>query len=190
MEAHCTANDGRASQLSENLHHFYLAKGDMMKIGIIGAGNIGSALARHFTKLHHPVLIANSRGPETLQQLAQETGAAPVPVVQAATGVDLLVITLPMKSIPLLRTDLLKGLSEIPIVGILAPAAWYTRILHRPRCYCFTRSAGIGRSIEIGAASRRIGDEEEEPAAGYSRPRARTFGPSDVAQPAAKLRTS
>jgi predicted dinucleotide-binding enzyme len=39
-----------------------------MKIGIIGAGNIGSALARHFTKLQHSVLLANSRGPETLKR--------------------------------------------------------------------------------------------------------------------------
>jgi 8-hydroxy-5-deazaflavin:NADPH oxidoreductase len=41
-----------------------------MKIGIIGAGNIGSALALHFRKLRHTVLIANSRSPETLSQLA------------------------------------------------------------------------------------------------------------------------
>ena len=65
---------------------------------------------------HHSVLIANSRGPETLKQLAEETAAGPVPVVVAATGVDLLVITLPMKSVRLLPTDLLEGLSENQIV--------------------------------------------------------------------------
>lgn len=32
-----------------------------MKIGIIGAGNIGSALAGYFHKLQHIVWIANSR---------------------------------------------------------------------------------------------------------------------------------
>jgi 8-hydroxy-5-deazaflavin:NADPH oxidoreductase len=83
-----------------------------MKIGIIGAGNIGSALALHFRRLRHTVLIANSRGPETLSQIAQKTGATPVVVAEAARGVDLLVITIPMKSVPLLPKDLL---SDLPI---------------------------------------------------------------------------
>jgi 8-hydroxy-5-deazaflavin:NADPH oxidoreductase len=62
-----------------------------MKIGIIGAGNIGSALAGHFHKLQYSVQIANSRGPEPLSQLAQKTGATPVEM-EAAKGVDLLII--------------------------------------------------------------------------------------------------
>jgi len=48
-----------------------------MKIGIIGAGQIGGTLARRFTALGHQVFIANSRGPETLAALARETGAKP-----------------------------------------------------------------------------------------------------------------
>jgi 8-hydroxy-5-deazaflavin:NADPH oxidoreductase len=36
-----------------------------MKIGIIGAGQIGGTLARRLTRLGHDVSIANSRGPET-----------------------------------------------------------------------------------------------------------------------------
>lgn len=80
-----------------------------MNIGIIGAGNIGAALARHLTPLGHAVLIANSRGPESLWALAQETGAKPVPVMKAAKGVELLVMTIPMKSIPALPKDLLEG---------------------------------------------------------------------------------
>jgi 8-hydroxy-5-deazaflavin:NADPH oxidoreductase len=77
-----------------------------MKIGIIGAGNIGSALAGHFRKLRHSVQIANSRGPETLFQVAQNTGANPVAISQAARGVDLLVIAIPMKSMPSLPEGL------------------------------------------------------------------------------------
>lgn len=49
-----------------------------MKIGIIGAGNIGSALAGHFHRLQHVVLIANSHGPETLSRVAEETAASPI----------------------------------------------------------------------------------------------------------------
>jgi len=55
-----------------------------MKIGIIGAGNIGGALTRRFSTLEHKVFVANSRGPETLANLAAETGATPVTVEQAA----------------------------------------------------------------------------------------------------------
>lgn len=51
-----------------------------MKIGIIGAGNIGGNLTRRLTALGHDVSVANSRGPHTLTALAEETGATPVPV--------------------------------------------------------------------------------------------------------------
>ncbi|MET4920764.1 NAD(P)-binding domain-containing protein [Streptomyces sp. PSRA5] len=40
-----------------------------MRIGIIGAGHIGSTLARHFAGIGHDVALANSRGPETLAEL-------------------------------------------------------------------------------------------------------------------------
>ncbi|HET6887964.1 MAG TPA: NAD(P)-binding domain-containing protein, partial [Candidatus Udaeobacter sp.] len=59
-----------------------------MKIGIIGAGNIGGALTRRFSALGHKVFVANSRGPETLADLAAETGATPVTVEQAAQAGD------------------------------------------------------------------------------------------------------
>ena len=48
-----------------------------LRIGIIGAGNIGGTLTRRLTKLGHEVAVANSRGPESLAGLAAETGAAP-----------------------------------------------------------------------------------------------------------------
>jgi len=48
-----------------------------MKIGIIGAGQIGGTLTRRLTALGHEVLVANSRGPETLSDLASETCPMP-----------------------------------------------------------------------------------------------------------------
>lgn len=45
-----------------------------MKIGIIGAGNIGSTLAQLLTKAGHEVAIANSRGPDTLTDLVRDLG--------------------------------------------------------------------------------------------------------------------
>ncbi|RKH55341.1 NADP oxidoreductase [Corallococcus llansteffanensis] len=77
-----------------------------MKIGIIGAGLIGGSLARHWVKLGHEVLISNSRGPETLRELAAETGAKAVTFTDAVKGVDVVVVSIPQKAI----RDLPKGL--------------------------------------------------------------------------------
>src|SRR5258707_336170 len=51
-----------------------MSTGSKLRIGIIGAGNIGGTLTRRLTALGHDVAVANSRGPETLADLAAETG--------------------------------------------------------------------------------------------------------------------
>ncbi|WP_424186627.1 NADPH-dependent F420 reductase [Actinokineospora sp. G85] len=78
-----------------------------MKIGIIGAGNIGGALTRGLTKLGHEVRVANSRGPETLADLAAETGATAVRARDAAQDAEIVIITIPQKNIPDLPRDIL-----------------------------------------------------------------------------------
>jgi len=80
-----------------------------MKIGIIGAGNIGSALARRLTPLGHEVSIANSRGPETLQDLAEETGARAVAAAEAAKDAEIVVVTIPEKNVRDLPAGVLDG---------------------------------------------------------------------------------
>ena len=80
-----------------------------MRIGIIGAGNIGGTLARRLTALGHEVSIANSRGPHTLAELARETGARPVTVEQAARAGEVVIVTIPEKSVPRLPKDLFAG---------------------------------------------------------------------------------
>ena len=80
-----------------------------MKVGIIGAGNIGSALARRLTAAGHEVSIANSRGPETLQDLVAETGAHAVPATEAAKDADVVIVTVPQKNIPDLPAGVLDG---------------------------------------------------------------------------------
>jgi len=80
-----------------------------MKIGIIGAGHIGSALTRRFRALGHDVAVANSRGPETLAALAKETGARAVPVTEVARGAELVVVTIPEKNVPDLPAGVLDG---------------------------------------------------------------------------------
>ena len=83
-----------------------------MKIGIIGAGNIGGNLARRFTAVGHEVAIANSRGPQTLTALAEETGATAVPVEEAARGAEIVVVTIPLKAVPNLPDGVLDGAAE------------------------------------------------------------------------------
>ncbi|GAA4986267.1 NAD(P)-binding domain-containing protein [Kitasatospora paranensis] len=83
-----------------------------MKIGIIGAGNIGGNLTRRLTALGHEVAVANSRGPQTLAGLAQETGATPVEVAEAARGAEIVVVTIPLKAVPDLPSGLFDEAAE------------------------------------------------------------------------------
>ncbi|MFE3522073.1 NADPH-dependent F420 reductase [Streptomyces sp. NPDC059161] len=83
-----------------------------MKIGIIGAGNIGGNLTRRLTALGHEVAVANSRGPQTLTALAEETGATPVTVEEAADGARIVVVTIPLKNVPDLPKGFLDGAAD------------------------------------------------------------------------------
>ncbi|MCC9709769.1 NAD(P)-binding domain-containing protein [Streptomyces sp. MNU76] len=85
-----------------------------MKIGIIGAGNIGGNLTRRLTALGHDVSVANSRGPHTLTALAEETGATPVVVAETARGAEVVVVTVPLKAVP----DLPSGLFDEAADGV------------------------------------------------------------------------
>lgn len=122
-----------------------------MKIGIIGTGEIGSTLTRRLTRLGHTVSIANSRGPgsaapainsfkppitgfgqtvpsgpsrPTLADLAKETGAHAVTVIDAVKNVDLVVVALNTKNVP----DLPKGLfRDVPsdVVVVVDTSNYY-----------------------------------------------------------------
>jgi len=88
-----------------------------MNIGIIGAGHIGSTLAGRLTRLGHSVRIANSRGPETLQDVAQKTGATPATAHEAARHGEIVVVTIPLISIPDLPQDLFAGVpADVPVI--------------------------------------------------------------------------
>src|SRR5690349_20065764 len=102
-----------------------------MKIGIIGAGHIGGTLTRRLAKLGHEVSVANSRGPETLTELAKETGAKAVDVREAARGKDLVIVTIPERRVPELPKDLFAGVPQsVPVIdtGNYYPQQRYGRI--------------------------------------------------------------
>jgi predicted dinucleotide-binding enzyme len=87
-----------------------------MRIGIIGAGQIGGTLARRLTTLGHDVSIANSRGPETLSALAKETGAKPVTARDAARAGDIVIVTIPIRNVAKLPADLFAGVPADVVV--------------------------------------------------------------------------
>ena len=71
-----------------------------MKIGIIGAGNIGATLAGKLVAVGHSVKLAASKGPEAIRDLAGKMGALPVSSQDAVQDVDVIVLSIPYASIP------------------------------------------------------------------------------------------
>ncbi len=157
-----------------------------MKIGIIGAGNIGGALAQRFSELGHEVSVANSRGPDTLRELEAQTGATAVTAREAAQGKDVVVVTIPQKNVPQLPEDLFEGVPDDvvvidtgnyyprqrdgaidPIEAGMAESVWVSRQLGRPVVKAFNniyaqhlrdhgRPAGAADRIALPVA----GDDE------------------------------
>src|SRR5690349_735323 len=72
----------------------------MSTIGLIGAGHIGSQVARLAVKNGYDVVLSNSRGPETLASLVGELGpkARAATPAEAARAGDIVVVTVPLKS--------------------------------------------------------------------------------------------
>jgi predicted dinucleotide-binding enzyme len=72
----------------------------MTTLGLIGAGHIGSQVARLAAAHGYDVVISNSRGPETLAELVKELGpkARAATVVDAANMGDIVVVTIPLKN--------------------------------------------------------------------------------------------
>ena len=73
-------------------------------VAIIGAGNIGAALARTFARHRRSAVIANTRGPDSFKDLAKEVA----PWVRATTldealDAGVLVLAIPFASWKLVR---------------------------------------------------------------------------------------
>jgi 8-hydroxy-5-deazaflavin:NADPH oxidoreductase len=75
-------------------------RGKSMKIGIVGAGNIGANAARLFVQAGHEVAVSNSRGPESLRELVEELGdsARATSVEEAARFGEVVLLAVPWRS--------------------------------------------------------------------------------------------
>ncbi|HVW10767.1 MAG TPA: NADPH-dependent F420 reductase [Bryobacteraceae bacterium] len=83
----------------------------MTTIGLIGAGHIGSQVARLAVANGYNVVISNSRGPDTLSDLIAELGpkARAATVAEAAKSGDIVVVTIPLKNIGAVPVEPLAG---------------------------------------------------------------------------------
>lgn len=86
-----------------------MRKANKMKIGFIGAGEIGGTLIRQYTRAGHSVKMANSSGTEKLKSLALETGASAVKLAEVVTEVDVIVVSIPLIGILKLPQNLFKN---------------------------------------------------------------------------------
>jgi predicted dinucleotide-binding enzyme len=84
---------------------------NMTTFGIIGAGNIGTAVATAVIGLGHEVVIANSRGPETLAELVAKLGpkARAATPQEAAEAAEVAVVTVPLRAIHDIPVEPLAG---------------------------------------------------------------------------------
>ena len=84
---------------------------DISTIGFIGAGHIGSQLARLAVQHGHRAVLSNSRGPETLTDLVAEIGegASAATAEDAARAGDIVVVTIPLKNIGSVPVEPLAG---------------------------------------------------------------------------------
>jgi predicted dinucleotide-binding enzyme len=87
-----------------------------MKIGIIGAGNIGRILAERLSRHGHDVSIANSRAPETVDASALNTGATAVWAADASAGADVVIVSVNFGQIPGMADLIAKAPADAVII--------------------------------------------------------------------------
>ena len=83
----------------------------MTTVGLIGSGKIGGTVAKLAVAAGRPVILSNSRGPDTLTGLASELGplARAGTGQEAAEGGDLVVVTIPLRAFRNVDPGLLAG---------------------------------------------------------------------------------
>lgn len=87
-----------------------------MKIGIIGAGQIGATLISQYTKAGHEVKMTNGSRGKKLKALERETGAKAVTLSEVINDIEILVISIPLKQIPTLAQTIGQTLSANTLI--------------------------------------------------------------------------
>ena len=129
----------------------------MTTIGMIGAGHIGSQIARLAIENDYNVVISNSRGPETLSALIAELGpkARAATAVEAAKAGDIVVVTVPLKNYRSFRSSPWRAKSSstptITTLNVTAtlPSSTTSRPLRQNFCRPICRSRRSSRPSTI-----------------------------------------
>ncbi|MBD8490744.1 NAD(P)-binding domain-containing protein [Echinicola sp. CAU 1574] len=87
-----------------------------MRIGILGVGSIGKTLALRLPKAGHEVEVANSRGPESIDEATLATGAKPVTAEQAVQGKDVIILSIPLNRIPEIKSLLAEVSEDVTVI--------------------------------------------------------------------------
>ncbi|GAA1445984.1 NAD(P)-binding domain-containing protein [Nocardiopsis tropica] len=95
----------------KDLHHKTESEKPVTTIGILGAGEVGSQIARAAIASGYEIVIANSRGPETLAGLIAELGASAraAHAAEAAAAGDFAVVAVPLKPVNDMPVEELAG---------------------------------------------------------------------------------
>ena len=76
-----------------------------MKIGIIGAGRLGQALARRLVGAGHEVMLSNSRGHDAVREIARTVGCLGGSAEDAAAFGEIAVVSVPLSAFSRLPVD-------------------------------------------------------------------------------------
>ena len=123
-----------------------------MRIGLVGAGMIGQALAVRFAGAGHEVMISNSRGPETLERLARsipgrvESGT----VADAARFAEVVAVAIPTDAIHSLPAEALARRTVIDVNNYYPSTGRRLPALHTGR----TTSSELLASLLPGASTQ------------------------------------
>nr|WP_257722509.1 NAD(P)-binding domain-containing protein [Collimonas pratensis] len=165
---------------------FYESEINIMKIGIIGTGNIGSTLARKLSAAGHDVRVANSSGVEGVRVFAHEIGAEAQDVHGAVADADVIILAIPLPAMRELPSDLFDkapseatiidtsnyypGLRDLHIPDIddgLTESVWVARQIGRPVIKAFNnalaytlaelgKSEGVPNRLAIAVAGNDV----------------------------------
>jgi predicted dinucleotide-binding enzyme len=90
-----------------------------MKIGIIGAGQVGQALAKKLVKAGYHIIISNSKGPESLQSFTAQFGMlAEAGSSEQAAKADIVILAVGWLKIPEVLTNLGKFLKGKIVIDV------------------------------------------------------------------------
>ena len=98
----------------------------MVQAGVIGSGNIGSAVAGRLRAIGYEVVMANSRGPSSLSDHARRLGITPGTLEDAAAATDFVLIAIPQHAVAKLPPRLFAHAS--PETVVLDAGNYYPRL--------------------------------------------------------------